>query len=85
MDEWTAYRVTWADREGQEHEAIQIPWPVVTAWLGRPHTGSADDDREMRSVLRVLGAPAWIDHAVRWTDDEGWGLIGAALADIPDA
>jgi hypothetical protein len=65
-----------------EHEAILLPWAVVTDILGREHRGTGEDDALLVDVLLQSGAPEWVRTAEGWTDEYGWGLIGPELAVI---
>lgn len=70
------YKTAYATRAGQTHDAIQIPWDKVSEILGHKHDGSPDDDDSLVVWLRANGAPAWVDDAEGWGDEDGWGLIG---------
>ena len=72
-EEW---RTTYTTEMGDEHEAIQIPWPQVEAILGRPHEGCAEDDWALVYALLDMGMPAWVHDAPGWIDEHGWGLVG---------
>lgn len=61
---------------GAEHEAIQLPWELVTEILGHPHTGDPDEDEVLVAALVAAGAPSWVEDAPGWVDEYGWGLIG---------
>jgi hypothetical protein len=63
-----------------EHEAIQLPWAVVTDILGREHRGTGEDDALLVDVLLQSGAPEWVRDAEGWVDEHGWGLIGPECA-----
>lgn len=69
------YRTTYSDGS-REHEAIHIPWEEVTEILGEPHDGKPSQDERLVAHLRYEGAPAWIEDAEGWVDEDGWGLIG---------
>ncbi len=62
-----------------EHEAIQLPWAVVTDILGREHRGTGEDDALLVDVLLQSGAPEWVRDAEGWVDEHGWGLIAPVV------
>ena len=74
------YRVIYSDHQGTPHEAIQLPWAVVTDILGREHRGTAEDDALLIERLLQSGAPEWVRDAAGWVDEHGWGLIGPEFA-----
>ncbi|PZN07216.1 MAG: hypothetical protein DIU69_12020 [Bacillota bacterium] len=74
------YRSVYNDGRGIPHEAIQIPWDVVTDLLGREHKGTPDDDAFLVDYLLQSGAPEWVRTAEGWVDEHGWGLIGPEFA-----
>lgn len=79
ISKWTT---TYSDGP-TEYEAVQVPWGDVTALLGHPHEGSAEDDESLICALMERGAPKWVRDAVGWTDEHGWGLIGPAMLENP--
>jgi hypothetical protein len=79
VSKWTT---TYSDGP-TEYEAVQVPWGDVTALLGHPHEGSAEDDESLICALMERGAPKWVRDAVGWTDEHGWGLIGPAMLENP--
>src|SRR5690606_7011914 len=73
------YLTTYSE-QGQEYEAIQLPWTVVESILGAPHTGAAEEDAKLIDALRASGAPDWVQPGVEgWVDEHGWGLIGPVI------
>ena len=74
------YRVVYSDHQGVPHEALQLPWGIVTDILGREHRGTAEDDALLADYLLQSGAPEWVRDATGWTDEHGWGLIGPEVA-----
>lgn len=75
--------VLYWDRANVAHNAILVPWDEVTAILGRPHDGSAEDDDAIIDALPDL--PPWAADAEGWTEAAGWGLIGPELAIVMEA
>jgi len=66
-------RTTYSDGR-QEYPAVYVRWDDVTAYLGRPHNGSSDDDARLVLGLHYAGAPDWVQEAPGWVDEHGWGL-----------
>jgi hypothetical protein len=66
-------RTTYSDGH-QEYPAVYVRWDDVTAYLGRPHDGSSDDDARLVLGLHYAGAPDWVQDAPGWIDEHGWGL-----------
>lgn len=54
--------------------AVFVYWPEVERFLGEPHTGDADQEERLVRGLLSAGAPAWVQDAVGWGDEYGWGL-----------
>ena len=55
------------------YPAIQLPWDVVTEFLGE-HEGEEWQDIALVTGLLNGGAPLWVKNALRWTDEYGWGV-----------
>ena len=62
------------DPRGGMHPAVYVSWPEVERYLGERHTGDADQDACLVRGLLEAGAPAWVQDAPGWVDEEGWGL-----------
>ena len=64
-------------------EAVQIPWPEVEAFLGRPFgpDGILADEAILVAALLDAGAPGWVRDAEGWTDEAGWGLVGPEIVE----
>jgi hypothetical protein len=69
-------RTTYSDGN-QEYPAVHVRWDDVTAYLGRPHDGDPDQDERLVQGLLESGAPAWVQDALGWIDEHGWGLYRA--------
>lgn len=57
-----------------EYPAVFVRWGDVEEYLGGPHTGDWEQDKRLVEGLLAAGAPAWVEDAPGWTDEEGWGL-----------
>lgn len=78
--EWK--RTTYSDGSYKTYDAVFVTWDEVERILGCKHEGHPDDDAILVDLLRSAGAPAWIDGAPGWVDEDGWGLIGPEREDV---
>jgi len=69
------YQTSYWDKDGHEHEAIQVPWKMVEMLLEHPHEGTPEDDQTLMDHFGDR-LPGWAKDAEGWIDEYGWGLIG---------